>query len=232
MPSFSNDPIVSLLNTSIYQDGVLVLHGLNFEISKGEFVYLIGKTGSGKTSLLKTLYADLENPKGKISVAGYQVDKIKREKVPFLRRKIGIIFQDFQLLNDRTVHDNLLFVLKATGWKEITKMKARVSEILMRVGLDAVASKFPHQLSGGEQQRTVIARALLNEPEILIADEPTGNLDPEVADEIMKLFLEINKSGTAIFMATHNLHFLEKYPARTLKIQHGTLQEMPSAAVL
>lgn len=221
--SFSSSPIVSLLNTNIYQDSVLVLNDINFDIYKGELVYLIGKTGSGKTSLLKTLYADLGTPKGKVEVSGYDLVKIKKDKIPFLRRKIGIIFQDFQLLNDRSIAENLLFVLRATGWDNLTKMKSRVSEVLMRVGLDALTNKYPHQLSGGEQQRTVIARALLNDPEILIADEPTGNLDPEVADEIMKLFLQINKSGTAILMATHNHQFLEKFPGRILKIQNGVL---------
>jgi cell division transport system ATP-binding protein len=226
--SLSTNSIVSLVDTSIYQDNVLILHDLNFEINKGELVYLIGKTGSGKTSLLKTLYADLGAPKGKIMVAGYDISTIKKDKIPFLRRKIGIIFQDFQLLNDRSIAENLLFVLRATGWTDNTKMKARVSEILMRVGLDALTTKYPHQLSGGEQQRTVIARALLNDPEILIADEPTGNLDPEVADEIMKLFLQINRSGTAILMATHNHQFLERFPGRILKIQNGAMLDSAS----
>lgn len=220
---FSSTPIVTLQNASIYQDNVLVLRDVNFEICKGELIYLIGKTGSGKTSLLKTLYADLANPKGEVKVVGFDVAKIRKDKIPFLRRKTGIIFQDFQLLNDRSVADNLYFVLRATGWEDKTKIKSRISEILMRVGLDALANKYPHQLSGGEQQRTVIARALLNDPEILIADEPTGNLDPEVADEIMKLFLQINRSGTSILMATHNHHFLGRFPGRVLKIENGIL---------
>lgn len=220
---FSSSPIVSLRNTSIYQDNVLVLNDISFDIRKGELIYLIGKTGSGKTSLLKTLYADLGSPKGEVIVSGFDISKIRKDKIPFLRRKIGIIFQDFQLLNDRSIADNLYFVLRATGWTDKLKMKSRVSEVLMRVGLDALTSKYPHQLSGGEQQRTVIARALLNDPEILVADEPTGNLDPEVADEIMKLFLQINRSGTAILMATHNHHFLSRFPGRILKIENGTL---------
>jgi cell division transport system ATP-binding protein len=220
---FSSEPIVTLKDTNLYHDDVLLLHGLNFTIQKGEFVYLIGKTGSGKSSLLKTLYADFSNPKGEINVAGYSISKIKRKKIPYLRRKIGIVFQDFQLLNDRSVADNLFFVMRATGWSDRSKMKARLAEVLMKVGLGSVGAKYPHQLSGGEQQRIVIARALINEPLILFADEPTGNLDPEVADSIMNVFLDINKSGTAILMATHQYSFLEKYPARILKVEDGQL---------
>ncbi len=218
---FSTDPIVSLKNTNLYHDDVLVLHDLNFTIRKGEFVYLIGKTGSGKSSLLKTLYADMAHPKGEVAVAGYTISKIRRREIPYLRRKIGIVFQDFQLLNDRSVADNIFFVMKATGWRDRSKMKTRLAEVLMQVGLGSVASKFPHQLSGGEQQRIVIARALINEPLIVFADEPTGNLDPEVADSIMKLFLEINRSGTAVLMATHQHGFIDRYPARVLKVDNG-----------
>ncbi len=218
---FSTDPIVLLKNTNLYHDDVLVLHDLDFTIRKGEFVYLIGKTGSGKSSLLKTLYADMANPKGEVLVAGYNIAKIKKSKIPYLRRKIGIVFQDFQLLNDRSVAENIFFVMRASGWKDRSKMKTRLAEVLMQVGLGSVASKYPHQLSGGEQQRIVIARALINEPLILFADEPTGNLDPEVGDSIMKLFLEINRSGTAILMATHQHSYIEKYPARILKVDNG-----------
>jgi cell division transport system ATP-binding protein len=200
-----------------------VLHDLNFDIRKGEFVYLIGKTGSGKTSLLRSLYADMAQPKGEVSVAGYAVSKIKKREIPYLRRKVGIVFQDFQLLNDRSVAENIFFVMKATGWKDRSKMKNRLAEVLMQVGLGTVASKYPHQLSGGEQQRIVIARALINEPLIVFADEPTGNLDPEVADSIMKLFLEINRSGTAVLMATHQHGFIERYPARVLKADNGAI---------
>ncbi len=221
--SFSTDPVVNIHNASIFQENDTVLHEINCQISKGEFVYIIGRTGSGKTSLLKTLYADLPLRLGDITVSGYQIRGIKRKEIPFLRRKIGIIFQDFQLFPDRSVADNLNFVMKATGWRDRPKMKNRLAEVLMRVGLGIVSNKMPHQLSGGEQQRVVIARALINEPQILVADEPTGNLDPEVSDGIFKLFLEINNSGTAILMATHNYNFIDKYPARIIKCTKGGL---------
>lgn len=221
--SFSNDPLVKITKASIFQEHATVLSEIELDIAKGEFVYLIGRTGSGKSSLLKTLYADLSLRLGDITVCGTEIRGIKDDRIPFLRRKIGIIFQDFELFYDRTVAENLFFVMKATGWKEKAKMKSRLAEILMRVGLGTVSNKMPHQLSGGEQQRVVIARALINEPQILIADEPTGNLDPEVSDGIMKLFLEINKSGTAILMATHNHHFIEKYPSRVLKCEKGRI---------
>ncbi|ABG59785.1 cell-division ATP-binding protein [Cytophaga hutchinsonii ATCC 33406] len=219
---------MELVNADIFQENELVLDDVTFKINKGEFVYLIGRTGCGKSSLLKTLYADLLNPTGKVTVAGFPIEKIKRKKIPFLRRKLGIIFQDFQLLNDRSVAENLIFVMKATGWKDSAKIKIRLNDVLMRVGLTSSMNKMPYQLSGGEQQRVVIARALLNEPLILLADEPTGNLDPEVAEDILKLFFEINRNGTAVLMATHNHQFLLKYPARTLRVadkkvlEHGT----------
>ncbi|WP_242927156.1 cell division ATP-binding protein FtsE [Pontibacter vulgaris] len=219
--SFSSSPVVSLRDVAIYQDSNTILSNVNFDIDKGEFVYLVGRTGSGKSSLLKTLYADLKLLTGHAAVADVKLSKLPRKQVPFLRRKIAIIFQDFQLLFDRTVAENLSFVLKATGWKDKSRIKQRISEVLMRVGLDAAANKMPHQLSGGEQQRIVIARALLNEPVILFADEPTGNLDPVVADDIMKLFLEINNSGTAVLMATHNYEIINRYPKRVLKCEKG-----------
>jgi len=219
--SFSSAPVVSLKDVSIYQDVQTVLNQVNFEIDKSEFVYLIGRTGSGKSSLLKTLYADLPLYNGIATVAGFKIFKLNRSQVPYLRRKIGIVFQDFQLLNDRTVAENLSFVLKATGWKEKSKIKNRISEVLMRVGMGAAGTKMPHQLSGGEQQRIVIARALLNEPVILFADEPTGNLDPVVSEGILQLFLEINNSGTAVLMATHNHQIIQKYPKRILKCEQG-----------
>lgn len=220
---FSSDPVVEVNDASIYQETQAVLNTINFKINKGEFVYLVGRTGSGKSSLLKTLYADLALREGAVDVAGFNVQNIKSKDIPFLRRKIGIIFQDFQLFPDRTVTENLVFVMKATGWKDKSKMKTRLAEVLMRVGLGAAADKQPHQLSGGEQQRVVIARALINEPVILIADEPTGNLDPQVSDGIFKLFLEINRSGTAILMATHNHQFIDQYPHRILKCENGKL---------
>jgi len=223
--SFSNEPVLELSKASIFQEGKLILDDISFKINKSEFVYLIGRTGSGKSSLLKTLYADLSNPEGFVNIAGFDISTIKRKKIPYLRRKLGIIFQDFQLLHDRTVADNLIFVMKSTGWKDTSKMKDRLNDVLIRVGLSGAMNKMPHQLSGGEQQRVVIARALLNEPLILLADEPTGNLDPEVAEEILKLFFEINRSGTAVLMATHNHQFLLKYPARTLRVENSKVYE-------
>lgn len=220
---FSSDPIVRVKDATIFQDSNAVLNNLNFEIEKGEFVFLIGRTGSGKSSLLKTLYADLSLRLGDIEIAGFSIRDIKSNQVPMLRRKIGIIFQDFQLFPDRTVGENLNFVMKATGWRESAKMKARLAEVLMQVGLGSVEKKMPHQLSGGEQQRVVVARAMLNEPLILIADEPTGNLDPEVANGILKTFQQINRSGTAILMATHSYGLIKKFPARVLKCEEGKI---------
>jgi len=223
--SFSSDPVVRVKDATIFQDHNTVLSDVNFEIEKGEFVFLIGRTGGGKTSLLKTLYADLSLRLGEINVAGYDIQKLKNSEIPLLRRKLGIIFQDFQLFPDRSVADNLLFVMKATGWKEKSKMKGRLTEVLMHVGLGSVASKMPHQLSGGEQQRVVIARALINEPAILLADEPTGNLDPEVSQGIFKIFQDINKSGTAVLMATHDHNLVKQHPARVLKCEKGKVMD-------
>lgn len=220
---FSSDPVVKVSDATIFQDHNSVLGDINFEIEKGEFAYIVGRTGSGKSSLLKTLYADLPLRLGDAHVAGFSIRDLKRGKVPLLRRKVGIIFQDFQLFPDRSVAENLMFVMKATGWSEGTKMKARMVEVLMQVGLGSVEKKMPHQLSGGEQQRVVISRALLNEPVILFADEPTGNLDPEVAIGIMKLFQQINNSGTAVLMATHSYGLIKKFPARVLKCDNGKL---------
>ncbi|HEY8935967.1 MAG TPA: ATP-binding cassette domain-containing protein [Cyclobacteriaceae bacterium] len=220
---FSNDPVVRVVDASIFQDRSTILGNIGFEIQKGEFVYLVGRTGSGKSSLLKTLYADLPLRMGDIEVAGHNIRGIKNSEVPQLRRKLGIIFQDFQLFPDRTVDENLMFVLRATGWHDKGKMRARLSEVLMQVGLGSVEKKMPHQLSGGEQQRVVIARALLNEPRILIADEPTGNLDPEVSHGILKIFQAINKSGTAVLMATHSYGLIKKNPARVLKCEEGKI---------
>jgi cell division transport system ATP-binding protein len=220
---FSSDPVVRVSGASVLQDGNTVLSEINFEIAKGEFVFLVGRTGSGKSSLLKTLYADLPLGSGEISIAGFSIRDLPTSKVPMLRRKLGIVFQDFQLLPDRSVGENLTFVMKATGWKDSTKIKVRLSEVLMQVGLGGVEKKLPHQLSGGEQQRVVIARALINEPHLLIADEPTGNLDPEVALDILKLFQTINKSGTAVLMATHQYGLIRRFPARILKCENGKL---------
>jgi len=219
--SFSQEPVVRISEASIFQEEHTVLSGIDFTIDKGEFVYLIGRTGSGKSSLLKTLYADLPFSVGRAEVAGFPMNTIKSKDIPFLRRRVGIIFQDFELLYDRSIAENITFVMKATGWKDPAKMKSRIAEVLMRVGLGTISAKMPHQLSGGEQQRVVIARAMVNEPQILFADEPTGNLDPNVGEGILKLFEEINTSGTSVLMATHNHHFLKKFPHRVLKCEKG-----------
>ncbi len=220
---FDDRPVLDVKNACIFQEHKVVLEDVNFSISKGEFVYLVGRTGSGKSSLMRTIYADLPLKLGDIEVAGYAIKKIKFPDVPFLRRRLGIIFQDFQLFADRTIDENLLFVMKATGWKDRSKMKKRLSEVLMRVGLGSSGNKMPHQLSGGEQQRVVIARALINEPVMLVADEPTGNLDPHVSLGILELFKEINRSGTTVLMATHNYQFIKEFPARVLKCEHNKL---------
>jgi cell division transport system ATP-binding protein len=218
---FSSDPVVHVKGVSIFHDHNTILGDVSFDIQKGEFVFMVGRTGSGKSSLLKTLYADFPLRLGEMVVVGFDLRTIKSNQVPLLRRKLGIIFQDFQLFNDRSVGDNLMFVMKATGWRDNAKMRARLSEVLMQVGLGSVEKKLPHQLSGGEQQRVVIARALLNEPQILMADEPTGNLDPEVSNGIMKIFQQINNSGTAVLMATHSYGLIKKFPARVLKCEEG-----------
>ena len=222
---FSTEPVLSLNQADIYQGGRIILGDVTFDVNKGDFVFLIGRTGSGKSSLLKTLYADIWLQSGSGHVAGFALEKLKQKDVPYLRRKIGIVFQDFQLFMDRNVEDNLRFVLKATGWTDQTKMRNRISDVLMQVGLGTLHKKMPHQLSGGEQQRVVVARAMLNEPMILIADEPTGNLDPAVGEQIMQVFQTINNSGTAILMATHNYDFLRKYPARVLRVEDGKVIE-------
>lgn len=219
--------VITLSHADIYQKDSLVLSDVNFSIAEGEFVYLIGKTGSGKSSLLKTLYADLWLEKGSGSVAGFQLEKITSREVPYLRRKIGIIFQDFQLLTDRSVHQNLRFFMGAMEWKDKAEIDTRIHEVLELVGLPDVLKKMPHQLSGGEQQRIAIARALLNHPEILLADEPTGNLDPEKSIEILKLFFKINQvSKTAVLMATHELALIEQYPKRTLYCEGGKVRDL------
>lgn len=216
---------ISLHNVQVYQDKHLILKDVNLELKSGEFVYMIGKTGSGKSSLLKTLYADIPLREGNGVVADHDLSRLKRRQIPYLRRKLGIVFQDFQLLSDRSVHDNLFFVLKATGWDSKKKMEERIGEVLDMVGLRTKGHKFPHELSGGEQQRVVIARALLNRPELILADEPTGNLDPETTDEIIRLLINISRTGTAMLVATHNYNLLSKYPARTVVVEDSTVKE-------
>ncbi len=219
----SDDPIVYFSEASVFQKHNLVLTKVNLSISKGEFVYLIGRTGSGKSSLLKTMYAELPLIEGEGQIAGYNLRSLRPDDVPFLRRKLGIVFQDFQLLEDRSVEDNLAFVLRATGWKDKVLMKERISEVLEEVGLFTKGYKMPHQLSGGEQQRVAIARALLNKPGIILADEPTGNLDPETSNGIMKLMMNISENGQAVLMATHNYNLIHKFPARIIKCEEGTI---------
>ncbi|MGI4875698.1 MAG: cell division ATP-binding protein FtsE [Janthinobacterium lividum] len=217
------EPVVELHGATVTQEDRAVLEQVSFELGKSEFAYLVGRTGSGKSSLLKTLYADLPLLVGTGTVAGFDLPRLPAGKVPYLRRRLGIVFQDFQLLSDRSVAENLLFVLNATGWKGKARKQQRITDVLAQVGLGSVGNRMPHRLSGGEQQRVVIARALLNEPTLLLADEPTGNLDPEVADGIMELFGQINNVGTAILMATHNFQLIEKYPHRVLTCQDGKL---------
>lgn len=216
---------ISLKNASIYQHERCILKNVNFEIEEGEFVYLIGKTGSGKSSLLKTLYADLPAKEGDILIAGYDLRKIRRRDIPMLRRKIGIVFQDFQLLYDRSVEDNLSFVLDATGWNDKTKISKRIDEVLQQVGLLHKRKVMPHQLSGGEQQRIAVARALLNDPNVILADEPTGNLDPETTNDVMDLLREISTKGKTILMATHNYNLILKYPSRIIKCEDGMVRD-------
>ncbi len=224
--------VVELQDAIIMQEQQPVLQNVSFAMDKGEFVYLVGRTGSGKSSLLKTLYADLPLQSGAGTVAGFALPKLAGAKVPFLRRKLGIVFQDFQLLGDRTVAENLLFVLNATGWKGKSQKQQRISDVLVRVGLSGAANRMPHRLSGGEQQRVVIARAMLNEPVLMLADEPTGNLDPEVSASIMQLFGEINNAGTAILMATHNFQLIDQYPHRVLSCKDGELHDSARPAVV
>jgi cell division transport system ATP-binding protein len=217
-----NEVVLALKKANIYQGNSLILSEVNISVNKSEFVYLVGKTGTGKSSLLKTLYGELPLLDGSGVVAGFDLSEVTWKTVPYLRRNIGIVFQDFQLLNDRNVHDNLEFVLEATGWTSKMEIEAKIDEVLRKVGLSTKGFKFPYELSGGEQQRVDIARALLNSPKILLADEPTGNLDPETTEEIMNLLFEIGKElGTAIVMATHDYIVLKKYPARMIKTEGG-----------
>lgn len=219
------DTIIEFENANIFQKDNLILKDVNLSINKGEFVYFIGKVGSGKTSLIKTINAEIPIKENIAKVAGFDLTKIKTKQVPFLRRKLGIVFQDFKLLTDRTVFDNLLFVLKATGWKNKVEINTRIAEVLDRVSLGYKGYKMPHQLSGGEQQRVVIARALLNDPELILADEPTGNLDPETSENLMQLFLEISNNGRTVVMATHDYNIVKKFPARTIQFVNGKVVE-------
>jgi cell division transport system ATP-binding protein len=224
--SQSFETIIELTDCNIWQQDHLVLTGVNLTVKKGEFLYLVGRVGSGKTSLIKTLNAQLPLREGKGIVAGLDLSEIKVREIPFLRRKIGIVFQDFQLLIDRSVNDNLEFVLRATGWKDKSEIEKRINEVLEKVGLGLKGYKMPHQLSGGEQQRVVIGRALLNEPEIILADEPTGNLDPETSEGIVRLLRDISNTGRAVIIATHNYTIVKKFNARTFKCENGKMVEV------
>jgi cell division transport system ATP-binding protein len=220
------DVIIELTNCSIWQQNHLVLSNVNLRVGKGEFIYLVGRVGSGKSSLIKTINAQIPLREGIGLVAGYDLSNIKKKEVPYLRRKIGVVFQDFQLLTDRSVNENLEFVLKATGWKNKFETDRRIGEVLEKVGLGLKGYKMPHQLSGGEQQRVVIGRALLNDPEIILADEPTGNLDPETSEGILRLLTDICKTGRAVVVATHNYTLLKKFAARTIKCNNGELRDI------
>ena len=217
--------VISIKNGAVFQHERLILNDINLDINEGEFVYLIGRSGSGKSSLLKTLYADIPARSGKFSIAGFDLIDIKRKEIPMLRRKIGIVFQDFQLLYDRNVEQNLSFVLKATGWEDENSINKRIDDVLQLVGLQGKRKSMPHQLSGGEQQSVAIARALLNSPSVILADEPTGNLDPETTNDIMKLLMKIRDDGTTILMATHNYNLILKYPSRVISCANGTITE-------
>ena len=221
-------PIIRLDKLNVFQKEKVILSNINLSINKGEFIYLIGKTGVGKSSLLRVLYGDLkiELNEGEAHVLGINLNKIKEKKIPYLRRKLGIVFQDFKLLPDRSIEKNLIFVLKATDWKDSSKIKTIIEEVLNMVQLEDVKSKFPHELSGGEQQRVAIARALLNNPELILADEPTGNLDPATSIEIMQVLKDIHNNGTTIIVATHDYEIISKFPAKTIRIEKERLFEL------
>ena len=225
-----SEMIVSIEGANIYQGEALILRDVNFTIGMGEFVYLVGKTGTGKSSLLKTLYGELTLREGKASVVGFDLTEMDWKKVPFLRRNLGVVFQDFQLLTDRNVHDNLRFVLKATGWKDEHLIEEKINDVLDKVGLKNKGYKMPFEMSGGEQQRVDIARALLNSPKLILADEPTGNLDPETSDEIMQLLIQISKDyGTSVLMATHDFIVINRYPSRMLKTENSRVLDSITA---
>ena len=220
------NPVLALNTATIYQNKQRILEEVSIEVLAGEFVFLIGKTGTGKSSLIKTLYGDLPLKEGSGSVVGYDLAKMKEREIPFLRRKLGVVFQDFKLLPDRSVFDNLHFVLKATGWKDKGNINSRIEEVLTDVGMAAVAPKYPFELSGGEQQRVAIARALLNTPSLIIADEPTGNLDPQTSLEIMEVFRKLHQEGMTILMATHDYNMIVKFPGRILRCDEGSVYEV------
>ena len=221
-----SNPVLSLKDVTIYQENKVILSQINLEVNHGEFLYIIGKTGTGKSSFMKTLYADLPLTQGVGHIVEFDLATLEEKDIPYLRRKIGIVFQDFKLLPDRTVNDNMIFVLKATGWTDVAKMQDKIDEVLDKVGMRGFASKMPHQLSGGEQQRVAIARALLNDPELILADEPTGNLDPQTSAEVLDVLKNINALGKTIIMATHDYALLMKFPSKTLKCEDGSIFEV------
>ena len=220
------ETVLSLKNVTIYQENKVILSQINLDVKKGEFLYIIGKTGTGKSSFMKTLYGDLQLSTGSGSIVGYDLLDLKEDDIPFLRRKLGIVFQDFQLLPDRSVNENMLFVLKATGWTDKTEMQVKIDDVLSSVGMKGLTNKMPHQLSGGEQQRVAIARALLNDPELILADEPTGNLDPQTSVEVLSVLKKINDNGKTVIMATHDYALLMKFPSKTLKCEDNTIYEV------
>ncbi len=228
---YMSTPILHIQDAQIFQEQNMVLQDVNLSLNKGEFIYLIGKTGSGKSSLMKTLFGELPLRVGNGQIVGYDLAGLKEADIPFLRRKIGMVFQDFKLLPDRSVEKNLHFVLKATGWKDPQEINAKAQEVLDKVGMKTKGFKFPHELSGGEQQRVAIARALLNDPELILADEPTGNLDPQTSVEVMKVLMDIHESGRSILMSTHDYALLLKFPFKTLKCDGGQIFEVVQKAL-
>ncbi len=226
-----SDTVLSLKNVTIYQENKVILSQINLEVQKGEFLYIIGKTGTGKSSFMKTLYADLPLTEGEGKIVGYDLAHLKEDEIPFLRRKLGVVFQDFLLLPDRSINENMLFVLKATGWTDVASMQNKIDEVLEKVGLIGIAKKMPHQLSGGEQQRVAIARALLNDPELILADEPTGNLDPQTSAEVLAVLKKINENGKTVIISTHDYAVIMKFPAKTLKCEDNTIFEVVQKTV-
>ncbi|MFZ4105391.1 cell division ATP-binding protein FtsE [Flavobacterium sp.] len=226
-----SNPVLSLKDVTIYQENKVILSQINLEVNQGEFLYIIGKTGTGKSSFMKTLYGDLPLTEGEGHIVEYDLETLQEKDIPYLRRKIGIVFQDFKLLPDRNVNENMLFVLKATGWTDAVEMQNKIDEVLDKVGMKDFANQMPHQLSGGEQQRVAIARALLNDPELILADEPTGNLDPQTSVEVLDVLKNINSNGKTIIMATHDYALLMKFPSKTLKCEGGSIFEVVQRSV-